>query len=539
MTRFISFLRLSATLTLLCCMSWYLRAQGPDSAQAIYIILDGSGSMWQKLPDSTFKIVAAQEALTQYLDTYNPQDEIALRAYGHNRSGDCTDTELVVPFQTTAQNAQRIRDFTRSINPTGRTPIGRSLLAALEDIGERKTEIILISDGLETCDVDPCRLMEEWKKKKVDIKVHVVGLGLTEKEQATLKCISDISGGQFNHALSASEISSGLQEAHTSSPSNRLVIRGYTSDGDPIYVHCKVTAPNQESQEGRSDRTFAVPLGAVRVEAGIMTINGEVYAPTIKDIEIQNPGRTEIDIEVSLPPRAKSVFFENDEEIKGKLAQGFSNGKEVLRLRPNEWRYIMPGQYLFKVKMNEDNDLSVQETFKSGDQKEVRFELVNTVQVIFDVHPEGSSDNYRFHLELWQEGKKMYDVNRSYGQKVIPGLYDLKLQSRITPYVKYGLIVTEAEEQRFDLPVAVGQVTFRYQNKDGSLLEANDKRMFLYRRTDTGQYQSDKIIRADVAIPLMDGTYRVDGWAALGEFESIEFKITADENKEIILRSSR
>ena len=57
-------------------------------------------------------------------------------------------------------------------------------------MGERPGEIILISDGIETCDEDPCELVRSWAEKDIAIKVHVVGLGLDEKERTAMQCIA-------------------------------------------------------------------------------------------------------------------------------------------------------------------------------------------------------------------------------------------------------------------------------------------------------------------------------------------------------------
>ncbi|MDG2449554.1 MAG: hypothetical protein P8M34_07940 [Saprospiraceae bacterium] len=163
-------------------------------------MLDGACSMWGRLEDDMMKIEAAQNALSSYLDNLDASNQVALRAYGHNREKDCQDSELLVPFNNVSDVKDQIRNRALAIKPTGRTPIGISLMKALEDIGDQEAEIILISDGLETCDIDPCALMKSWRDKDINIKVHVVGLGLTEKEKNTLMCIADVSGGQFKDA---------------------------------------------------------------------------------------------------------------------------------------------------------------------------------------------------------------------------------------------------------------------------------------------------------------------------------------------------
>ena len=69
---------------------------------------------------------------------------------------DCNDTKLEVPFAT--DNFGEVKSRIRSIYAKGTTPIARSLEAAAGDFPDRNSRniIILITDGLEACDNDPC-----------------------------------------------------------------------------------------------------------------------------------------------------------------------------------------------------------------------------------------------------------------------------------------------------------------------------------------------------------------------------------------------
>ncbi len=162
--------------------------------------------MWGQLPDQSHKVVVAKEVLQDFVAQDFGEAEPALRAYGHRRKGDCRDSELVIPFGPSEAVAGQVRDFMKTLNPLGKTPITYSLRQAPADFGDREGAIILITDGLETCDEDPCSLMREWREKDVKVDVHVVGFGLMEKEKATLQCISDAAGTPYRDAESALEL---------------------------------------------------------------------------------------------------------------------------------------------------------------------------------------------------------------------------------------------------------------------------------------------------------------------------------------------
>ena len=74
-------------------------AQDLDAdSEGIYIIFDGSGSMWGQLNNGEYKIQAAREVLSDFVAQDFGARPLALRVYGHRRKGDCDDTELVQDF---------------------------------------------------------------------------------------------------------------------------------------------------------------------------------------------------------------------------------------------------------------------------------------------------------------------------------------------------------------------------------------------------------------------------------------------------------
>ncbi len=134
-----------------------LFVQNPVSAEStganILFILDGSGSMWGRL-DNVEKIVIAKERmieLVQELEGVN----MGLITYGHRRKGDCDDIEVMVPLG--AGNQEAVIQQIQSISPKGKTPITKSIELAAQQLEtiEEETEIVLVSDGLETCEGDP------------------------------------------------------------------------------------------------------------------------------------------------------------------------------------------------------------------------------------------------------------------------------------------------------------------------------------------------------------------------------------------------
>ena len=179
------------------------------SAGKTMLVLDASGSMWGQL-EGEHKIVTARSVISDMLDDWGDQGELGLMAYGHRREGDCSDIETLVSVG--AANQTVIRSAVNDLNPKGKTPITESLRQAASGLGstENPATVILVSDGLETCDADPCALAADLEASGVDFTAHIIGFGLKDEEFATLQCIATETGGQFLNASTAAELSAAM-----------------------------------------------------------------------------------------------------------------------------------------------------------------------------------------------------------------------------------------------------------------------------------------------------------------------------------------
>lgn len=516
-----------------------------DEAPGVYVILDGSGSMWGQLPDGTHKITAAKEVVKGFAAGDYAGRELAFRVYGHRRKGDCEDSELVVPFSAPEAAISEMSAFADGVNPKGKTPISRSLRAALADFGDRPGEIILVSDGIETCDEDPCALVREWRATGVDIRVHVVGLGLQDKERTAMECISDAAGTEYRDAKSADELAAGLKEIQEAAgdpgealnPEWRALTIVATNDaGEKMRVHGTATWDGGGPIEVSSNGRHPLPPGEVEVTVGVRTWNGNLYKPVTRTVEVAADGETTLEVVVPEPPSVRARFVESGKDHRGALVHGYQGDAQVLRFRPKDRAYVDPGNYEFRSRPNADNELSVSESFADGDHKEIVFELVQTVRAKIKMVAAGSGIDFRANYELWQDGEKKYGVHWSNGVQALPGTYDLRLPLKLTPYIHEGLVLSAEEGQEHRIEVPVGHVTFRYQNADGSPMK--DERCFAERKNEEGRWVRDKISQTGKRIPLTAGEYRVQGWDARGDFDTVLFTVAVGDEQEIVLRAN-
>ena len=123
----------------------------------VMIVFDGSNSMWGQI-DGTAKIEIARDVMENLLGEWTETRKVGLMAYGHPRRGDCTDMETIV-VPGTGTRAE-ILDRIGAITPTGKTPLTSAVEQAATDLSYTDTPatVVLISDGLESCERDPCAL---------------------------------------------------------------------------------------------------------------------------------------------------------------------------------------------------------------------------------------------------------------------------------------------------------------------------------------------------------------------------------------------
>ena len=193
-------------------------AQSGQSGKAAILILDASGSMWGQLEGGITKIEVARDVMGQFFATRDASIPLGVIAYGHNRRGDCSDIEIIA--RPGSQNPGALSQRLNRINPRGMTPISESLRIAAREIPPtaEEADIILVTDGLETCEADPCAVAAQLAQEGIKIRAHVVGFGLSEQEADALACVPDQTGGQLLRPQSGAELTDALNQIAAAEP---------------------------------------------------------------------------------------------------------------------------------------------------------------------------------------------------------------------------------------------------------------------------------------------------------------------------------
>ncbi len=188
-------------------------AQDTNSKPNVILILDASRSMWGQIKGVN-KVVSTRNVIGGIVKELEGRLNLGLVSYGHRQATGCGDIEVMLN-----PGPHKATDFikvVKGIKPKGSTPIAASLIKAANAgrYKERQTSLILIADGLDNCNADPCNIASELKLGGKDLTIHAIAFDAKQKKKLTaLSCIADNGGGIFASATNETELAASVKEA--------------------------------------------------------------------------------------------------------------------------------------------------------------------------------------------------------------------------------------------------------------------------------------------------------------------------------------
>jgi len=279
-------------------------AAAETRAKAI-LVLDASGSMWGQI-DGKAKWDIAKVAVDRLVTGWDPTIDLGLTVYSHRSKGSCDDIEDIIPVGPV--DPARFKAVVGAISPKGKTPMTAAVKRAAEQLKytEDAATVILVSDGEETCNLDPCSIAQELEQKGVAFTAHVVGFDI--RDQATrdqLKCIADNTGGTFVTADDAASLQAALTTvaAATAAPAptpppppappaqttgkGKVTFTAVLNDGVPVTDNGMRwqlfrDIPTQEELRDPVDYTYAAVWSPDKVEPGDYIIEAKLGTATVQ-----------------------------------------------------------------------------------------------------------------------------------------------------------------------------------------------------------------------------------------------------------------
>ncbi|MGH7803751.1 MAG: vWA domain-containing protein, partial [Candidatus Binatia bacterium] len=169
---------------------------------------------------------------------------------------------------------------------------------------ESKASVILVSDGEETCDADPCAAATQLEQAGVDLTVHTVGFDVVEKKgKDQLRCLAENTGGRFVLAEDAPSLKKAIAEAVQVAAAKEPPPPPPTATAEPEPTpapQAQATAPKQNflprGGHGYED--------AVALEPGDYVVNWEVKANVFEHWKIEGRAGQLVKIDLVTTPEA-------------------------------------------------------------------------------------------------------------------------------------------------------------------------------------------------------------------------------------------
>lgn len=205
-------MRTLTIVAMILCMVQSSNSQENQALSPIIFIYDASGSMWGQIEGKS-KMEIASTVLSDAVNKLPDNQQIGLVAYGHRNEGDCKDVEFLA--EVAQGNKSRINESLKKIKPLGKTPLAYSATLVIDKLrqSKMKSTIILITDGIESCDGSICDVIKSAKEEGIDFRLHIVGFGLKAGETEQLRCAAEAGDGKYYDAADAGNLTAALSEA--------------------------------------------------------------------------------------------------------------------------------------------------------------------------------------------------------------------------------------------------------------------------------------------------------------------------------------
>jgi hypothetical protein len=175
------------------------------------LILDCSGSMNDRTPDGVTKMEAAKRVVSELIRDLPNGKRLTFVVYGHNLKEECKAVLVAAARRELSDDYKdKLVRWIAHLRAVGHTPMALALQRVREELAGKVPglcEVVLITDGMETCHGDPAR---EARALAAALKlaggVNVIGFDIQPRERAAVRTIAAAGGGKHYDARTAREL---------------------------------------------------------------------------------------------------------------------------------------------------------------------------------------------------------------------------------------------------------------------------------------------------------------------------------------------
>jgi Ca-activated chloride channel family protein len=185
------------------------------------IVFDASGSMAGNLGQGIMtekpRIFEVRRALSRVLPIITQYRKVGLITYGPGPYRQCN---VHLDLKPIADATEPIMTVVTGLNPSGKTPLTEAVEQAAEvlDHQHKPGVVVLLTDGEETCNRDPCELGKKLTATSSNLTVHVIGFQMKnftwtgESSVLEVKCLAKETGGLYISAQNEEDLVKAFQQ---------------------------------------------------------------------------------------------------------------------------------------------------------------------------------------------------------------------------------------------------------------------------------------------------------------------------------------
>lgn len=197
---------------------------GQSCTEDAMIVFDGSGSMAEigfnqiGVP----RISEARAAVARVIPEIAAVRRLGLVIYGP--AGDRTCQNIDLRFGPQWQAGPRVVAEVQALRPAGGTSLTEAVRRAADALGASRNsgDVVLVTDGKETCGGQPCQLAATLAAEAPGITVHVIGFKVRgdhfdwaqtdfSNETTVAECLAERTGGHYVSAETVDELVGALR----------------------------------------------------------------------------------------------------------------------------------------------------------------------------------------------------------------------------------------------------------------------------------------------------------------------------------------
>ncbi len=319
-----------------------------DESKSVALILDASGSMQAKLKNGERRINAAKNAVETFATATANDVRISLWAYGHQshrKKKNCNDIQQLTDYTPIGDNRDDLVAKARALTAQGYTPISTILERAAKDLKKEQSSnsriVVLVSDGKETCEGDPCAVARALAEADANLVVHTIGFAVDVAARYELQCIAKQARGNYYEADDVKKLSDSLSVAIKS---GAVIIPKpvETVDVTPGSLHLINTTASRhavfDSITGKKVGELGPVTPSISLPSGIYRVQfGNAYW---RGIEIKNGKATEIETAIISIPNASYRGHEIRDWETDEVIAKLSSQAKSMNLMPSTFKVM-------------------------------------------------------------------------------------------------------------------------------------------------------------------------------------------------------